>query len=178
MSDGRPATSLILDLAAAQAALRATELEGTRAALRADGREIEDDMVLAWPEFTHAATTAQLQRETDGLLHTIGLTGPGLPQVLRMLEDGRLDEVARPLFPDAAPEELPELFPTPLEVLMNLAAVRAGQATFRHSWSDPAELVASDGSPLDLTKVAERAITDPRGATAALAELGIGIWRA
>ncbi|TKK90878.1 hypothetical protein FDA94_03710 [Herbidospora galbida] len=178
VSDGRPATSLILDLAAAQAALRAVELEATRAALHALGREMEDDMVLAWPEFTHAATTAQLEREADGILHTIGLTGPGLPQVLQMLEDGDLDEVARPLFPDAAPEELPELFLTPLEVLLNLAAVRAGQAVFRHSWSEPAELVASDGSPLDLTKAAERAISDPRGATAELAELGIGIWRA
>ncbi len=178
VSDGRPATSLIHDLAAAQAALRAADLEVTRAALHALGREMEDDTVLAWPEFTHAATTAQLQREADGILHTIGLTGPALPQVLRMLEDGGLDEVARPLFPDAAPEDLPELFLTPLEVLMNLAAVRAGRATFRHSWSEPAELVASDGSPLDLTKAAERAITDPRGATAELAELGIGIWRA
>ncbi len=178
VSDGRPAATLILDLAAAQAALCAVELEATRAAWHAVGQEVEDDMVLAWPEFTHAATTAQLQRETDGMLHTIGLAGPGLPQVLRMLEDGGLDEVARPLFPDAAPEELPELFLTPLEVLMNLAAVRAGRAVFRHSWSEPAELVASDGSPLDLTKVAERAITDPRGATAELAALGIGIWRA
>ncbi|NAS25408.1 M48 family metalloprotease [Herbidospora sp. NEAU-GS84] len=176
--DGRPATSLILDLAAAQAALRATELEVTRAALRALGRELEDGMVLDWPEFTHAATAARLQREADAILQTIGLTGPGLPQVLRMLEDGRLDDLARPLFPEAAPGELPDLFLTPLEMLLNLAAVHAGQATFRHSWSEPAELVTSDGGPFDLTKVAEQAITDPRGATAELAALGIGIWRA
>ncbi|GAB1822920.1 hypothetical protein HerbRD11066_60840 [Herbidospora sp. RD11066] len=177
-SDGRPATALIHDLPAAQAAVQATLLEITVAAIRAEGREPEEDMVLAWPEFTHAATTAQLQREADGILATIGLTGPGLPQVLRMLEDGQLEDVARPLFPDAKTEELSELFLTPLEMLMNLAAVHAGKATFRHSWSEPAELVTSDGSPLDLTGVAERAVTDPRGATAELAELGIGIWRA
>ncbi len=44
--------------------------------------------------------------EVAGILGTIGLTGPGLPGVLRLLEDGRLDDLARPLFPDAAPEEL------------------------------------------------------------------------
>lgn len=165
-SDGRSAASLILDPVAAGNAVQ-----------EADG-DPHGRPLLEWPEFTHAAVTARLEGEAAGILGAIGLTGPGLPGVLRMLEDGRLDDLARPLFPDAAPGELPELFLTPLEVLLNLAAVRAGQAMFRHSWTEPAELFTPDGSPLDLSGVAERAITDPRGATTELAARGIGIWRA
>ncbi|WP_066368504.1 M48 family metallopeptidase [Herbidospora mongoliensis] len=160
-ADERPAALLLPDLAAAGKAVHDAD------------PELVARPALDWPEFTHVAVTAQLQHRVDVMLRAIGLTGSGLPEVLRLLEEGRLADAARPLFPDAVPEDLPELFVPPLEMFMNLAAIRSGQATWRHSWTEPAELFTPDGVPLDLSAVAERAITDPRGATAELAALGM-----
>ena len=64
-----------------------------------------------------------------------------------------------------------------LELLVSQAAVQAGIARWRHSWSGPAELVGRDDQVLDLTPVASAALQPETvgAARARLAEIGVDV---
>ncbi len=164
-ADDRPATVLLADPAE-------TRRRAQQSLIASAGRT-----VLPWPDFTHAAITARMQEAADRMFRSVsratGVARPGLPEILDLIEQGRLTELAQPFFPDATRKELPGRFARSLVPLLELAAIRSGVLRWRHSWSDPAELLTQDGRELDLSPLAELAVTDPAGARAALAELGV-----
>jgi Zn-dependent protease with chaperone function len=132
------------------------------------GRELQSRVldtagrtVLPWPQFAAAAATAGLQSDVDAVLRSIGRSlGTPVPHVGAVLDHvaaGRLDAMAGPLFPGAAPAEARKLFVDRLATLLALAAVRSGAATWEHSWTGAATLVVAD---LDLGGIAALA-TDP-----------------
>ncbi|MFI5839377.1 HtpX-like protease [Catenuloplanes sp. NPDC051500] len=124
-----PATALITDPAGAARALQdATVAEGRRP--------------LAWPEFIAAAGTATLRRESDEVLRetarTLARDDIGLAEALTVAATGR--------FPRR-----------PIESLLLLAAIHAGAAGWRHSWSAPPRLIGRDGHTLRLGEIADLA---------------------
>jgi hypothetical protein len=131
--------------------------------------------VLPWNEFTAAAMTASAQEAADeiyrGVARSTGARHADLGTVLDISEAGRLGLVGGPL--SEAPADA-------LEVLVGLAAVRSGAATWRHSWTGPATLVRPDGSPFDIGEIVRLAVAPPTvpDARARLAELGIDASKA
>ncbi|MDR7279859.1 M48 family metallopeptidase [Catenuloplanes atrovinosus] len=127
-----PATVLITDPAGAARALQdATVAEGRRP--------------LAWPEFTAAAGTATLRRDADQVLRetgrTLGRDDAGLSEALDVAATGRFTRGQ-------------------VESLLLLAAIHAGVAGWRHSWSAPPRLIGRDGSPLKLGEIASLALSE------------------
>jgi hypothetical protein len=128
--------------------------------------------------YTQFAIQYQLQREADRVFRAVArLAGrqDGLPAVLDAFATGRGPELAQQLYPDVPADELANRLRATMELLFELAAVRSGVASWRLSWSGPAELCLLDGRPLDLSGVAAQAIhpqTLP-AARAALAQLRI-----
>jgi Zn-dependent protease with chaperone function len=121
--------------------------------------------VLPWGQFTAATATAHLQESMDVLLRTVSRAVnqpvPHAGVVLGYIANGWVDHVAAAVFPQASnPREARKLFVEPLAALFSLAAIRSGIARWQHSWTGPARLIAPDGSTLDLTGIAERAV-DP-----------------
>ncbi|MEV6814172.1 M48 family metallopeptidase [Micromonospora sp. NPDC051296] len=138
-----------------------------------------DRQVLPWAEFTHASIAAGMQRQVDGIYRAAGrFTGsaePGLNTILDLVRESRLGEFAEQFFGDATREEAAIRFAGPMEMLLDNAAVRAGQARYQLSWTGPAQFVGADGEPLDLAEIAKLAV-DPQTldeALARLTELGI-----
>jgi hypothetical protein len=137
---------------------------------------------LPWPQFTAATLTAQMQRQADAVFRSIArrVRAPGvnLPMVLDLVAAGRAGEMAEPLFPNNTRREAATMFAGPLELLLQLAAVRSGVAGFLHSWSGPAKLVGMrDGEPVELRPLAELAL-QPNGqyeACRRLANMGINV---
>ncbi|MGA3564363.1 M48 family metallopeptidase [Melissospora conviva] len=169
VADQRPAEVLVANLPQAGLALQTRVLDRV-------GRT-----VLPWEEFTNAAITAGIQARMDGLLRQISRTVdqpvPHVGVVLDLLEAGRLDDIAVPLFPDATKREARQHFARPLSSLLTLAALRCGAARWQHSWSDPARLVARDGADFDITDLVQFALESEtvREARAGLAERGIEV---
>jgi hypothetical protein len=85
--------------------------------------------------------------------------------VLDLAADGRLRKVAETVFPDMPPDETEHRINELVTLLLALAALRSGAARWRHSWTGTAELVAADGSHLDLGAVATL-VGDPSTVTA------------
>jgi Zn-dependent protease with chaperone function len=168
--DGRPAALLLPDLAGIGRRLQETSVRiGTRT-------------VLPWPQFTAATLTARMQRQADAVFRSIARTvrvpEVNLPMVLDLIAAGRAGEIAEPLFPDNTRREAASMFAGPLELLLQLAAVRSGVAGFLHSWSGPAKLVTMrDSEPMELRPLAELAL-QPNGqyeARRRLANMGINV---
>jgi Zn-dependent protease with chaperone function len=168
-ADDRPATVLVPDATALGLALQ---------------REVVDfgrRTVLPWPDFTAAATTLMVQGQADRVFRSVarrtGVAQPGLAEVLALVENGKLGEVAAEFFPDATRREAAGKFVVVMDTLIELAAVRSGLARWQHSWSGPARLVGTDGEPVDYSEIAKLAVAKETldEARARLAETGIRV---
>ncbi|XVV14007.1 M48 family metallopeptidase [Actinoplanes sp. CA-131856] len=146
-----PAGDLIPDLPGLGRALQAVAFPPT-------GRR-----VVSWDEFFGAARTAEMEREADASLralsHAAGTPVPDADAVLRLAADGHLTKFAETVLgelpsPDTSPtvpsEEIAGRVTELITLLLALAALHGGAARWRHSWTGTAELVAADGSHLDL----------------------------
>jgi Zn-dependent protease with chaperone function len=146
--------------------------------------DVENRVVLPWPQFTAARLAADLQREADAIGEQVArTTGAGevnLATVLGLIGAGRVAEIAQPFFPDATGEQAARLFAGPLEVLLRLATVRSGVAGVRHSWTRPPEFATFEGESLVLTEVAELAVSPATlyEARRRLANMGINVQAA
>jgi Zn-dependent protease with chaperone function len=134
---------------------------------------------VGWDEFFGAARTVEMQREADAALSTLSRAA-GTPithagEVLGLAADGRLHLLAATVFPDLPAERTAERVAELVKLLLALAALQSGAARWRHSWTGAAELVAADGSQLDLGELAALAGSPDTVAEAGerLAALGI-----
>jgi Zn-dependent protease with chaperone function len=161
--DHRSATDLIPGFPEACAALARTALK------------IGPRQVLPWDQFTAAGMTASVQESADEIYRAVarstGSSDVNLGTVLDLSAAGRLSVVGGRL--SEAPAEA-------LGLLVSLAAVRSGAATWRHSWSGPATLVRPDGSPFDVGEIVRLAVSPATvdAARARLAEFGIDTAKA
>ena len=155
------------------------DLPGLGRALQAVAFPPQGRTVVGWDEFFGAARAAEMEREADAALGTL-TRAAGSPvahagDVLDLAADGRLHKVADAVFPDLPPDETAGRVAELVTLLLALAALRSGAARWRHSWTGAAELVAPDGSHLDLGGLAAL-VADPATVDAArerLAALGI-----
>jgi len=165
--DGRPAGALLPDLAALGRRMQEVAVD------------IGDRQVLPWPEFTAAAIAAGRQSEADGLLRAVsratGKTPADLETVLELVETNQLGGFAVQFFDNATKREAAELFAKPMELLLDVAAIRSGVAHYRMAWSGPAEFVGADGKPFSLAEIAALAVSADTlpDARKRLADLGI-----
>jgi len=134
---------------------------------------------VGWDEFFGAARTVEMQREADAALVTItraaGVPVVNAADVLDLAADGRLHKAAESIFVGLSTEETASRVSELVTLLLALAALRSGAGRWRHSWTGTAELVAADGSHLDLGGLAALA-SDPATVAVArehLAALGI-----
>jgi hypothetical protein len=120
--------------------------------------------VTSWDEFFGAARLAEMEREADASLRAIsrvaGSPIKGAADVLDLAADGQLRKIAETVFDELPAEETTARIAELIALLLALAALHGGVARWRHSWLGTAEVIATDGAPLDLTGVAELA-TDP-----------------
>ncbi|HET9516497.1 MAG TPA: M48 family metalloprotease [Actinoplanes sp.] len=139
---------------------------------------------VGWDEFFGAARTVELQRDVDAALATLSeaagtpITNAG--EVLDLAADGRLLKAAEQVFPELSPARTAEQVSELIKLLLALAALRSGATRWRHSWTGTAELVAPDGSQLDLGELAAMAAAPETVAAARerLAHLGIDLTAA
>jgi Zn-dependent protease with chaperone function len=164
-----PAGDLVPDLPALGRALQAV-------AFPPAGRA-----VVGWDEFFGAARTAEMEREADASLRAIsrvaGTPVAGTTDVLDLAADGRLRKIAETVFDDLPADETAGRVTDLICLLLALAALHSGVARWRHSWMGTAELVAIDGSHLDLGGLAALA-ADPATVVEArqhVAALGIDL---
>ncbi|GIJ10422.1 M48 family metallopeptidase [Micromonospora andamanensis] len=166
-ADDRPAHVLLTDVLAAGRRLQSLVID------------LGNRQVLPWPEFTHAAIAAGVQRQADGVYRAAGrftgTTEPGLSTVLDLVRAGRLGEFAEQFFSDATRREAAARFAGPMEMLLVNATVRAQRARWQLSWGGPAQFVGTGGEPLDLAEIAKLAVSAETldEALARLAELGV-----
>ncbi len=123
---------------------------------------------VSFDEYTSRAMQAGSQRDADVLYRASargGDAGQGnLDAVLRLLESGRRDELMQALF---RPAELADAeaaaaqFASLLDSAISVALVRAGAASWRHSWSEPAVLVGQDGRPVAVEELVRQALQGP-----------------
>jgi len=136
---------------------------------------------VGWDEFFGAARTVEMQREADAALTTVsraaGSAVATAEDVLDLAGDGRLRKIAETVFPGLPADETAYRVIDLVTLLLALAALRSGAARWRHSWTGTAELVAADGSHLDLGGLAALAVDPATVATARerLAELRIDL---
>ena len=113
---------------------------------------------VGWDEFFGVARTVEMQREADAALASLseaaGRSVTHAGEVLDLAADGRLWTAAKAVFPDLSADRTAEQVYELVKLLLALAALRSGAARWRHSWTGTAELVASDGSRLDLGELA------------------------
>jgi Zn-dependent protease with chaperone function len=157
------------------------DLPGLGRALQAVAYPPGGRTVVGWDEFFGVARQAEMEREADAALRSIGravgrpVSGPA--EVLDLVADGRLHKAADAVFGDLPPTETARHIAELVALLLALAALQSGVARWRHSWTGTAELVAMDGSYLDLGEPAtlgsDAATVDL--ARARLAELGIDL---
>jgi hypothetical protein len=139
---------------------------------------------VGWDEFFGAARTLEIQREADAAMATLSRAA-GAPvthagEVLDLAADGRLRKATEAVFPGLPAEAVAERATELVKLLLALAALRSGVARWRHSWTGTAELVALDGSSLDLGALAVLA-GDPEKIDEArrrLAALGVDLTAA
>jgi Zn-dependent protease with chaperone function len=167
--DGRPAALLVPSIATAGFALQQAVVD------------VGNRQVLPWPQFTAAAATASLQRTADRVFRSLGrLTGvadPGLSALFDLVAADRLGELAAEFFPNATRKEAAVKFAGPMSRLFTLAAVRSGQAYWRHSWTEPVKLTDAAGTELDFDEIARLAVAPEtlEQARAQLAAAGVRV---
>ncbi|MEV6493551.1 peptidase, partial [Actinoplanes sp. NPDC051633] len=155
------------------------DLPGLGRALQAVAFPTRGRTVVGWDAFFGAARAAEMEREADAALGTLtraaGTPVANAGDVLDLAAEGKLREVAGTVFPEMPAEETEARIAELITLLLALAALRSDAARWRHSWTGTAELVARDGSHLDLGAIAAK-VADPRTVGAArdrLAALGI-----
>ena len=137
------------------------DLPGLGRALQAVAFPVGGRTVVGWDEFFGVARLAEMEREADASLRALSrvagspVTGPA--ELLDLAADGRLRKLAETLFDDLPADEVAGRVTDLIALLLALAALHGGVARWRHSWSGTAELVAIDGSHLDLVGPAELA---------------------
>jgi hypothetical protein len=133
------------------------DLRGLGRALQRIAFPPQGRTTLSWDEFFGAARTGEMQREADAALGTLSRAAGGpvthAGEVLDLAADGRLVKAVEAVFPGQPAEATTERVGDLLTLLLALAALRSGAARWRHSWTGTAELVAADGSPLDLGEI-------------------------
>ncbi|WP_250035735.1 peptidase [Paractinoplanes maris] len=146
---GQPAGDLVPDL------------PGMGRALQAMAFPVGGRAVVSWDEFFGVARLAEMEREADASLRALsraaGTPVTGAAEVLDLAADGRLGKIAETVFEDLPADEVSGRVTNLIALLLALAALRSGVARWRHSWSGTAELVAIDGSYLELQIPAEMA---------------------
>ncbi|MGX6602293.1 M48 family metalloprotease [Micromonosporaceae bacterium Da 78-11] len=169
------------DLEGAAAGDLVPDLPGLGRALQAVAYPPTGRTVAGWDEFFGIARNAEMEREADAALRAIsraaGVPVTGAADVLDLAADGRLQKAAETVFGNLPAEETTDHITGLITLLLALAALNSGAARWRHSWTGTAELVASDGSHLDLGGPAGLA-GDPATVGQArerLAELGIDL---
>jgi Zn-dependent protease with chaperone function len=156
IGDGRPADTLVPGLdSLLDAVEQATFDFGERTRVSFD-------------EYTSRAMQAGSQRDADVLYRAsarVGGAGQGnLDAVLRLLESGRRDELMQALL---RPAELADAeaaaaqFASLVDSAISVALVRAGAASWRHSWSEPAVLVGRHGQPVAVEELVRQALQGP-----------------
>ncbi|GAB1645472.1 M48 family metalloprotease [Krasilnikovia sp. MM14-A1259] len=132
-----------------------------------------------WDTFFGAARTSEMEREAETALTAIsraaGVPVANAADVLDLAADNRLRKAAESVFPDLDAEQTAGREAELITLLFALAALRSGVARWRHSWTGTAELVAIDGTHLDVAGPAAL-VADPATVTAArdrLTALGI-----
>ncbi len=160
------------------------DLPGLGRALQAVAYPVGGRAVVGWDEFFGVARIAEMEREADASLRALsraaGTPVTGAAEVLDLASDGRLRKIAETVFDDLPAEDVAGRVTNLIALLLALAALHSGVARWRHSWSGTAELVAIDGSYLELQAPAEMA-GDPATVTGArewLAALGIDLTAA
>lgn len=155
------------------------DLPGLGRALQAVAFPPQGRTTVSWDDFFGAARAAEMEREADAALGTLtraaGSPVANAGDVLDLAADGRLRKVAEAVFPELPPDDTAGRISELVTLLLALAALRSGAARWRHSWTGTAELVAADGSHLDLAALAVL-VADPASVPAArdrLAALGI-----
>ncbi|MBM2618729.1 M48 family metallopeptidase [Actinoplanes sp. LDG1-06] len=146
---GKPAGELVPDL------------PGLGRALQAVAFPVGGRAVVGWDEFFGVARVAEMEREADASLRALsraaGVPVTGVGEVLDLAADGRLRKIAETVFGDLPADEVSGRITDLLALLLALAALHSGKARWRHSWTGTAELVAIDGSYLELHAPAEAA---------------------
>jgi hypothetical protein len=157
------------------------DLPGLGRALQAAAFPVAGRTVVPWDEFFGAARVAEMEREADASLRAIsrvaGSPVTGVADVLELSADGRLRKIAETVFDDLPAEEATGRVTDLIALLLALAALNGGTGRWRHSWTGTAELVAIDGSHLDVVGPAELA-ADPATVAEArerLAAMGIDL---
>ncbi len=137
------------------------DLPGLGRALQAVAFPVGGRAVVGWDEFFGVARLAEMEREADASLRALsraaGTPVTGASEVLDLAADGRLHKIAESVFGDLPPDEISGRVTNLIALLLALAALHSGVARWRHSWSGTAELVAIDGSYLELQAPAEMA---------------------
>ena len=140
--------------------------------------------VVSWDECLSLARTSEMEREAEAALaaisRAVGSAVPDAGQLLSLAADGRLRAVAETVFPDVPPEENTSRIVELLGLMLALAALRSGAARWRHSWTGAAEVVAVDGTYLNLAELAAAA-ADPETTEAVrayLTEAGVDLTAA
>ncbi|MBU2669563.1 M48 family metallopeptidase [Actinoplanes bogorensis] len=130
-------------------------------ALQAVAFPIGGRAVVGWDEFFGVARIAEMEREADASLRALsraaGAPVTGAAEVLDLSADGRLRKIAETVFGDLPADEVSSRITDLIALLLALAALHSGVARWRHSWTGTAELVAADGSYLELHAPAEAA---------------------
>jgi Zn-dependent protease with chaperone function len=136
---------------------------------------------VSWDDFLSVARTAEMEREAEAALATVsravGVAVPDAHGILELAADGRLRTAAAMIFPGLSAEETADRIVDLLSLMLALAALRSDVARWRHNWTGTAELVAADGTFLNLTDVAAAA-ADPEQADAVrayLAKIGVDL---
>ncbi|BCY06041.1 M48 family metallopeptidase [Actinoplanes sp. L3-i22] len=155
------------------------DLPGLGRALQAVAFPSTGRTEVSWDDFLSVARTAEMEREAGAALATVsravGIVVPDAEGILALAADGRLRTAAATIFPGLTPEETADRIVDLLALMLALAALRSDVARWRHNWTGTAELVAADGTYLNLTDVAAAA-ADPEQAEAVRAYLGkIGV---
>jgi Zn-dependent protease with chaperone function len=165
--DTRPASVLVpgFDALATQLAARVVD--------------VESRTQLDWEQLTATSLAQSRQRSADvvyrAAARVAGRERGNLGTVLDLVADGRRGALEKAL--GLAPESDTDPMADVMDLLIAQAAVQAGAARWRHSWSGAAELVASDGAVVDLAPLRELALQPESVASvrARLAQLGVDV---
>lgn len=167
--DTRPATVLV------------PGFDDAATALAASAFDVEGRTQLDWEELTATSLVLTRQRTVDifyrAAARVAGQPRANLGTVLDLVASGRRAAWEKDL--GIHPEEAQDADPLAvvMDMLISQAAVQAGVARWRHSWSGPAELVGADGEVLDVDPVVTLALSPGSvpEARARLVELGVDV---
>ena len=168
-NDNRPASVLIPAFATAAAATAdKTYVFGYRERLE-------------WDDLVARARAMEDQRTANAIYQAAARLAkeptPTLGTVVALSEACRAAELVKAVVPDVSVEDFEKMATGVFALLVQTAAVYAGAARWRMSWSGPFELVTADGEMFDVKSIAAM-LADPdraRDAAARLTALGVDV---